>query len=69
MEEELRTIFTAEPGERIVSAISYRGRALIATEHRLLEWSQEKDTIEVLDVVTIHSDPARVVAKLIKSRY
>lgn len=50
---EPRVIFTADPGERIVSTVVYRGRLFVATEYRILEWDADQETWSVLEFITL----------------
>ncbi len=52
----VRHIWTADPGERIVSTASYRGKLMIATDRRILAYDGETDTIHQLEFIAVHPD-------------
>ncbi len=52
----MRHIWTADPGERIVSTDSYRGKLMIATDRRVLAYDGETDTIQTLEFVALHPE-------------
>ena len=61
--KNLRTIFTAEPDEKIVSAVQYRDRLFIATSWRILEWDAASETFIVMQFAVLHDNPEIVVVR------
>lgn len=46
-----RTLFTAEPHERIVSMTRFRDKVLVATDRRILEWNADNETWQAIEIV------------------
>lgn len=62
---DIRHIWTADPGERINSIASYRGKLMIATDRRLLQYDGETDTIQIIEnfIIREENGPDKIIAR------